>query len=244
MEKLKLVFDRDLLSDGIRHYISIDMEKNHHWILAGPTGSGKTSLLLLLMGKLSRIAPTGKVYILDFKGSDELRFLKNIPFARYYSHLDCTNGLKVINDEFEARLQGSQDRTPIFVCFDEYGPYINYLTVLDKKSAEAQRIILSNLLFLSRTLNFFCILSTQRPDSGLFQSGAREQCTGAIGLGALSLESRKMLFGEYDTDLIEPCGTGCGYLAMQGFSKIRPITVPNISKMDKLEKAIAAAVTR
>lgn len=244
MSGIPLVLDKMLLQEGIRQYLNVNLSRNHHWILAGPTGSGKSYLSLILIGKISKFVTNSKVYILDFKGSGELKYLKSVPNARYFSYLDCGVGLQQVNELFESRLRGSEDRTPVVLFWDEYNSYINYLSIQDKKAAEAQKMVLSNILFLSRELNLFCILSVQRPDSLLFNNGAREQCTGTIGLGALSPEAIKMLFGEYDTSQIMPCGMGEGYLAMQGSPNIHSIVVPTVHNMDKLKTTIANAVTR
>lgn len=240
--EIPLLLDSVLLQEGIRHYINIDFQRTPHCLISGETGSGKTYLLMLLMGKVAKYFPHAKVYILDFKGSDELRYLKEIPNTRYCSFLQCTDGLQKINSEFEARLQGSADRTPIFIFCDEYTSLISYLTVRDKKLAESVKMILGNIAFMGRSLGLKLVLSMQRCDSSSFAAGMRDQLGLRVGLSGLSPEAKRMLFGEYDTEVITPCGTGCGWMADS--RGLRAVQVPTITRMDKLHKAITDAVTR
>lgn len=242
ISEIPLLLDTDLLQAGIRRYINMDFNTTPHCLISGETGSGKSYLFILLMGKISKYFPHAKIYCLDFKRNDELRCLLDVPNARYFTYLNVVDGLHLINSEFESRLQGSTDRTPIFVFFDEHNSFISYLTVRDKKLAEEQKMILGNIAFMGRSLGLKLILSMQRCDSISFSNGARDQFGLRIGLGALSPEAKKMLFGEYDTDIIMPCSTGYGWMADS--RGLRAIRVPRITRMDKLCEAITDAVTR
>lgn len=239
---IPLLLDAALLQEGIRHYISIDFSSTPHCLISGETGSGKTYLLMLLMGKVAKYFPRAQIFSLDFKGSDELRFLKTITNARYFTFLQCVDGLQQVNAIFESRLQGSTDRTPIFIFFDEHSSFISYLSVRDKKLSETVKMILGNISFMGRSLGIHLTLSMQRCDSSSFANGARDQFGLRIGLGGLSPEAKRIMFGEYDTEVITPCGTGSGWMAdNRGLKAVR---VPTITQMGTLRQAIVEAVCR
>ena len=87
---------------------------------------------------------------MDFKGSDDFRYLRDVPNARYFAHDKCADGLRAFSEEIESRLQDNPDRSPILAVFDEYSSFISYTTIADKKLASQCQMWMMNALFMSR----------------------------------------------------------------------------------------------
>ena len=217
-------------------------EKNPHALISGSTGSGKTYFLLLLCGKISSHVLNGKLWICDFKNGDDFRFLDEILEARHFIYSQCLEGIEQVYSIFKERLEGDQDRSPIFLLIDEFSSLVHSQ---DKKQAEHLQKQIGMILMMGRSLNIHVIISAQRPDTAILGSGSREQFGFNLGLGRLSPEAKQMLFGEEKSQISQgfQTGEGRGYLLQNGAS-LKPVAVPRINRMYKLEEAIIHAVTR
>lgn len=238
MEKIPLYFDRDLLQEGIRHYINWNFVRLPHTLVIGATGSGKSCASKLLIARSALYIPDAQVTICDFKAdTNDFGFLVNCP--RYYRFTDCAEGLDTFYKALQAR-QSGEDTSKTFrlLMFDEWASFLN---TLDKKEAEAAKLKLATLLMLSRSFGMKILISQQRADSQYFNS-SRDNFHNIIALGNISKESATM-FG-FDRDQMKPVNNvGSGYMLTNG-TDLRAIQVPVIRNVGKLEQAIKFAVTR
>lgn len=162
--RVPIFLDAEALSEGRREriYWNSASSTQHHWLIGGNSGSGKSTHLTPCLAKVSRCFPSAQGYIFDFKGSDDFHYLRDIPNARYFIHDKCANGLRLFSEEIESRLQDNPDRTPIFAVFDEFASFISYTSIVDKKLSSQCLMWLMNALFMSRSVGGFCWLCTQR----------------------------------------------------------------------------------
>lgn len=215
---------------------------NAHLLIAGTTGSGKTVFGKLVCGRIANHLPHSKLAVLDYKG-DDYSFLEGC--SRYYLYSAYSQGIEWVYQTLQARIQGDTDRTPIFALMDEFPAFINRLLATDKKAGQAILEKFGEIMFLGRSKQIHVIGVAQRPDAVIFSGGTRDQFSCCVGLGRLSEEGNKMLFGNDRHNIpgeFVP-GEGRGFLLQHG-DCIRPVIVPRIHKMDKLEKAILHGVTR
>jgi hypothetical protein len=233
--KIPFIFDADIFDMGKKLSIGIDFERHPMFLVVGGTGSGKTYFQKLLLGKISKYLPTAKVTICDYKNCD---FTDFAGLSRHYAFEDCSIGLQNFYDEFLARKNGGQPR---ILLFDEWGAYV--LSRHDKKQADEAKAKLSTLLMLGRSARFHVVIGLQRADSEHFKSGARDQFGAILGLGNLSKEQKLMLYNEHREEMTANCGRGQGYLLLDGEGLYR-IRVPTVNDMDKLNAAIADALSR
>lgn len=232
--RLPLYFDASLLRSGIQYPVIWEYKHCPHLMIVGPTGSGKTYALKILLGRISKYVPGAAVTICDFK-SDDFTFLRGC--GRYYEFVDCKQGLDDFYHTFLARQQGNNlDRSFCLLVFDEWASFLNNL---EKKEAEEAKRQLSTLLMLGRSFNVHVLVSQQRADAQYF-STARDNFSGIIALGNLSKESALML--GFDRDKLEPVrGIGAGYMLMNG-TDLQEIQVPTVRDNTKLEGAIKSLV--
>lgn len=224
--KIPVVLDLELFQGGVNHYIPWDTTAAGRVLIAGPSGSGKSFLSILMLAKLAKYQPETRLYLLDFKGADEFSFLRDVPGARYFHYLSCVDGLQAAYNEFAARLEGDRNRTPVFIFADEYNSFISYLTAQDKKQAAACQMEFSNILFMGRGMRTGVICAVQRPDSIVLPNGSREQFAFRVGLGAnQSREFREMLFGDarekIPPEFVGDVGIGHALIDGQGLQAIK-----------------------
>lgn len=208
-----------------------------HVIIVGATGSGKTYLSQLLLGKIALYVHDAEIVVMDFKGDDDFLFLKGCKNCCRYA--ECEDGFQRFFNRFADRQQGKDtSRKMLVLFFDEWASYLNYQ---DKKQAEEEKRKMANLLMLGRSFNVHVIISQQRADAQYF-STARDNLNVVIGLGNLSEESKDMLFHEYKKEMLPNRERGTGYMLTNG-TNLQAVIVPHISNMEKLHRVIRNAVS-
>ncbi len=246
---IPVFLNAELLRLGVPAFIGWDATSStlHHWLIGGNSGAGKSTHMMLCLAKASKYLPTARLYLMDFKGSDDFRYLRDIPNARYFSHEKCADGLRLFSQEIESRLQDNQDCTPLFAVFDEYASFISYTSVADKKLAAQCQMWMMNALFMSRGVGGYCWLCTQRPDQSIMPSGgARDQFGVRVWWGRFSSgEAAKMMFGDIYKQIPEDysggVGRGIAYMDGRGLFEV---TAPRIRRIGAVRDAIADFVTR
>lgn len=248
--RVPLFLDAEALQNGDREFIYWDSASStqHHFLISGNSGSGKSTHLMLSLAKVHKYLPRStRLYLMDFKGSDDFRYLRNIPNARYYAHENCANGLQTFSEEVESRLQGNANRSPIVAVFDEYSSFISYTSIADKKLASQCQMWMMNALFMSRSVGGYCWLCTQRPDQSIMPSGgARDQLGVRIWWGRFSsMDAAQMMFGDMYKQIPENysggVGRGIAYIDGKGLFEV---VAPRIRRIEAVREAIADLVTR
>jgi len=247
---IPVFLDAKLLRAGIPSYIGWDTGSStqHHVLISGNSGSGKSTHMALWLAKVQKYMPQStRLYLMDFKGSDDFRYLRNIPNARYYAHENCANGLRLFSQEIESRLQENLDRTPIFAVFDEYASFVSYTSITDKKLAAQCQMWMMNALFMSRSVSGYCWLCTQRPDQSIMPSGgARDQLGVRVWWGRFSSDdAAKMMFGDMYKQIPEDFSGGVGHgIAYVDGKGLFEVVAPRINRQDAVKEAIKELVTR
>ncbi|MDF2854553.1 MAG: hypothetical protein K0Q87_404 [Neobacillus sp.] len=238
MAKVNLLLDDVMLNMGIRHFVSWDT-KNNRVLIVGQSGSGKSYCGLLLMAQLAIALPCTKLFVLDYKGAEELDFLRSIEGSRYYYYTQCIEGLAKVHNILRQRLEGDKNRQPVFIFIDEYNSMILHLLAYDKKQASICQSQLNDILFMGRSLQVGLICSCQRPDTTVLPSGSRDQFAVRIGLSSLSREAKEMVFGDAKEQIPQDFtgGQSKGFMLTDG-KPLRQVRVPTINNMPKLQRLI------
>ncbi len=236
--KIDIALDKDLLKSNILHYHSVDFDKTPHLMTTGASGSGKTFLNKLIVGKISLKIPDSKITVIDFK-ADDYHFAHGS--SRLFEFEKVKNGLEKFYQEFLDRQQGRDlDRSFRLLVIEELGSMLGYF---DKKESEAIKSMIGNLIFLGRSFNVHCLISTQRPDAAYFNSGVRDSISAIIALGNLSKEAKGMLFSGFQDDMQDIHGQGSGYMLINA-AELHSIKVPQVNNVKKLEYYIIQSLTR
>ncbi len=238
MKTIPIVFDKNLLDNGIKHYHRINLQKYPHILSIGGTGSGKTYLNKIIIGKIVLRVPNSQITVLDFKGEDYNFADKS---NRLYRFENCKQGLEDFYNDFKELQKGTiTSRKLKFLVVEELGSMLSFYS---RKETEEVKSLIANLILMGRSFNIHCLISTQRPDSKLFSSGVRDNFSSILALGNLSKEGKSMLFKDFE-DRIDPVySQGAGYLLMNN-SDFYKIQVPEVTNKRKLEEAIILGLTR
>lgn len=214
-----------------RFNLNLNFEKTPHMLIVGGTGSGKTYFSRLLLGKISKYNSDSKLFICDFKGD---RDFSDISGAYRYENVQ--NGLDEFLGAFRQRQKNiDSNRNPLFLFFDEYGAFINWL---DKKAADKRKKEIAEVLMLGRSFNVHVIIALQRADASYFTGGARDNFAIRLGLGSLSAESRRMMFPDLETKDYQRAGIGAGVLAIDGQNMVQ-VRVPKVNDQSLLSRSIS-----
>lgn len=170
-------------------YVSFDLLKQPHILIAGETGSGKSSLLRAILTTLiiTKLPEALQLYLGDCKKS-EFHIFRNVEHVQCVlsSGRDIEKMLGHIKKELDERsdltevfevshvdeLPAEHRRPYIVVCIDEF--------VMLRKN-EAIMDILTEVVAIGRTLGVFAILSMQRPNAQVLDTTVRANLTVSMG---------------------------------------------------------------
>lgn len=236
---IPILIDDTFFQLGVRRDIIWKPERSPHILVVGATGSGKTYLCKLLLGKIAKYNPDSELIVCDMKADNDYGFLQGS--KNYFQFMECLDGLNKISGMLAERQQGNPDRHFTILYFDEWASFISALSI-DKKAANNALQNLSRLLMMGRSFSLQIIISQQRGDASTFGT-ARDNFNVAIGLSNMSKESQQMLFSDFRSEMLPDRTRGTGYMLANG-SDFHAVRVPSIKRMDLLEADILAGVRR
>lgn len=237
--KLSFLLDDAFFRLGVRKEIVWEPERTPHILIVGATGSGKTYLCKLILGKIARHDPDSELIVCDMKADQDYAFLQGA--GNFFRFMDCARGLEKASAMLEERQKGSPDRHFTVLYFDEWASFLSSLGT-DKKAAGNAVQALSRLLMMGRSFQIQVIVSQQRADASTFGT-ARDNFNLAVGLSNLSKEGQQMLFSDFRSEMRPDRARGTGYMLANG-SDFHAVRVPTICRMDLLEADIMAGVAR
>lgn len=220
-----------------------DLRRAPHLLVAGATGSGKSSLLRTVVAAL----PLGwcwRVVVVDPK---ELDFSP----ARWELEVHGLDGAADVLGGLAADLRRRKDRLRDEGCDHWQGlpetivPVRPTLVVLDetvdllagvglaKAEVQAIRDSVGVLARQGRACGIHVVAAFTRPDADALPGAVRDQFGARIGLGPLSPDGSRMLFGAQRVpDLPDgPAGTGLA-LGLDGGQRLQRIRVPWVTLDD------------
>jgi energy-coupling factor transporter ATP-binding protein EcfA2 len=234
--------------------LSWKIEKQPHMLLAGVTGSGKTTFINYLILEMKKMQ--AEVYVCDPKRSD-LGSLRHVLGDEFVA-TDVNNIAKltrIVKETMEQRFIDYKENAekfvygnnffqyglkPIFIVFDELGAY---RAGADKKIFTETMSNLTEVILKGREMGVFCVLATQQPNANNIPTELRDNLSVRIALGNMSSEAYRMVFGEDVKDLqsISAVGTGYIYLDGLGWSKPKLFQAPfldykNFNFVEELKK--------
>lgn len=214
--------------------ITADMEVTGHACIVGGTGSGKSVATLYFLYNLLKNYSV-KLTICDFKKSGDYKGISDC-FAEFDEVTRC---IEEYYSEYERTPENNSQIKLLLI--EEYAGYIIWITQNDRKKAEEIKQKISAILMLGRSRRCFVWCILQRISASLFPAGigAIDNFQICVGLGRLSVDSRKSLFaGEhFDNTAFEECyhpKTGQGLVLIDG-QELQPLQIPYIADKGRLK---------
>jgi S-DNA-T family DNA segregation ATPase FtsK/SpoIIIE len=220
-------------------YKSLDMTKEPHILIAGETGSGKSTQLrsILTTWIMTKRPSDLELYLGDCKKS-EFHIFRKVEHVKcvYSKAKDIKKMLLHVKKELELRsdltemfevghvddLPKDHKRPYIVVCIDEF--------VLLKKD-ETIMDILIDIVCVGRTLGVFAVLSMQRPNAKTLDTTIRSQCTVAMGFSMRDRIESTMVNTPGAEKIVDP-----GYFIMNA-DKLYDLQAPYL-ELDKAKELL------
>lgn len=263
---------RDVTNNVIKlsEKVCWEFSKPCHTLICGSTNSGKTYLATMLILDYLRIKGKGggcDIYVCDPKSADLSIICRRIDLKKYgkiqnlaVSDDEIARLLREVNVEMERRYsewfaddehsfgktwKDIDNAKPLVVIIDEFSAV---MSVANPKVAKEITGYFNNLLLKGRMVGIELILIMQRPDISSNSSGLtgqqRDQFGVRIGMGNMTSDGRRMLFGNTYTEFQTVKEIGAGYITIDGVH-IKPVyfeapLLPQNSGdyLDCLDKAI------
>jgi S-DNA-T family DNA segregation ATPase FtsK/SpoIIIE len=221
-------------------YKALDLTKEPHILIAGETGSGKSTQLrsILTTWIMTKSPKELELYLGDCKKSEFHIFRKVDHVKCVFSKAnDIKKMLLHVKKELELRsdltemfevghvddLPKEQKRPYIVVCIDEF--------VLLRKDETIMEILI-DIVCVGRTLGVFAVLSMQRPNAKTLDTTIRSQCTVAMGFAMRDKIESTMVNTPGAEKIIDP-----GYFIMNA-DKLYDLQAPYL-ELDKAKELLS-----
>lgn len=169
--------------------------KNAHSIIAGTTGSGKSTALHGIIYELIKNKPSAaRMVLIDLKRVEMIEW-KNTPHTLNYINepaqvVNCLNAyIKLMLERFAEMEKNGQTETPythIYIIIDELADVIS--------TTPAAVYLLAKIGRLGRAAHIHLILATQSPDRKTIPAIIQQNTTAALALRCKnSIESRQII---------------------------------------------------
>jgi len=247
------VFDRDMnlittSSVGqvpLAERITWNYRDNPHALIAGGTGTGKTIFIFYLIRCL--LEQRSDLFIIDPKRSDLGATMKDlIGSDRVAETSGQIAGLlrqanDLMNERYESFITYDNYREgndfadygvpPLFIVFDEVAAAMSEAS---KDIASEIDSYMKQIVMKGRQAGVFMILTTQQPNAKTISTDIRDQLGLRVGLGTLSNEAERMVFGSFDSDLTSSVEKGGGHVFLdgQGWLEPRKFTTPYVNMLE------------
>jgi len=250
MMDFSLGYDLGMWYDyGEKEKVIADISSNSHFLICGMSGSGKSYVTSQFFSRLVKANPTGEFHFADYKRDDSFSHLRGQP--RYYAYKNVAAALDIVFNRLQARMSGEdKTRHAVFLVFDEYVAYILQLS-RNKKVAEIEMGKAGDILLQGRSMNINMVVSCQRADAKVFDSGAVRQQFGVIMvLGTYQEDTYRMLMKGH-VDKIEnrikrlrkgDFKRGEGSVLTDMGSTLNFIKIPMVANIDEMQAVCRSAL--
>lgn len=212
-----------------------------HWLVVGPSGTGKTVFSASLVARIALHVPDTKIWVASYKDDDFFQFCHGIEGARYRFFNDSVSAIQEFKDILDARLGGDPDRSFRLLWVDELAAMV---TGLPRAESTFVKDAISSTLQTGRSLNCQILVSVQRGDSAYFNNGSKENFGNLVFLGPHISKESAAMFG-VDRATLSPVTGRAGYYIINGNTEaIQPIQVPIIKDTTKLKAALLNGITQ
>ena len=187
-----------------------DMIKQTHLLIAGTTGSGKSTVINALIQTAICKDPFTKLILLDSKGIELCDYIGMFQCLKYassiheqYSALNyCYNVMAARFKDMRKQGIKKTDKSPIYLIIDEYA---DIATSQYKK--DCLRLI-QRICQLSRAVNIHVIIGTQTPISKILSTEIKVNLDSRLGLRTRSKQDSRNIIDKTGLETLPRYGYG------------------------------------
>lgn len=189
-----------------RSYIYLNINQSQpHTLVVGNTGQGKSNCIKSIVTSLLSKYPTIDLYLLDYKAV-ELNIFSGVKQCQLYEydHERISDALKgiynLILEKYQEMLEKKQYKANVY-------SKVSILIVEEISLATKQDIkMLQKILSISRAINFYCILSTQRPSCDIISPVLRALISNRICFKVSDKANSNICIEQEGAELLECVG--------------------------------------
>ena len=188
--------------------VILDFFKFPHLLIAGETGSGKSTLMRALI--TSMILKGYKLHLIDLKGGTEFAIFKDRVESFARTEKDAIMNINLYAEKIEERYEGffqsgviTKKTTPEVMIIDEFAE------LTDK---ETMRTI-SRIAALGRAASCFIVIATQRPSADVITGTIKNNLTNVVGLKTQNETNSRIIIDKVGLEKLRGHGHGiykCG----------------------------------
>jgi S-DNA-T family DNA segregation ATPase FtsK/SpoIIIE len=223
--------------------VTVDLDREPHLMIAGETGSGKSTAFRAILTNLFLTKPRVKVHLIDLKQGTEFALFakcgKVVSFAR-----DVDQAAVVLNKVYQEverryRLFADHDSVDITEYNAQHKPKLSreivaideFAMLRDHKSAGGT---MEDLAALARACGIHLIISTQRPDARVITGRVKVNIPVVLGLKTLNDMNSRIIIDE--GGLQDLRGRGHGWLRYMGeLTELHTMNLPPQRARDLLK---------
>lgn len=187
--------------------IWMDMTKNPHLLIAGSTGSGKSSLLQVLIAN-ALLNSNSQIFILDTKGIEFQEYENTGRVQILDNYRDAKDLIACLIHEMEYRYillrmkkLGFQVEMPRILCIiDEYADLI-----LQDTNKQFYHSLLQ-LTQKCRAANIYCALATQRPSADILKPSIKANFPARIACQVASIHDSRIILDSRGAEKLQGRG--------------------------------------
>lgn len=204
--------------------VCTDFLQSPHLLIAGATGSGKSTLINSLMFSMLAHSPAKTAFILIDLKRVELQDYKQLPHTIAYADTveSATSVLKAVCTRIEQRYAEMQKAhlkrytgAQIYIIIDEYADLII-------KSHRAIEPFISDIAILGRAAGVHLIIATQRPTRDIIGGAIAANLENRIALKTATPQDSRNIISVKGAEDLPPHGVG---LWRNGFN-LKPVKIP------------------
>ena len=204
------------IADGV----AFDLKVTSHILVIGRTNAGKTALMRSIIAAFCdsaargqarvRLADPKRVELIGFKDWPGVETIATSDEQLWQLAIDTKAEMELRFALFEQDGIPLESHKPLLLLIDEYEEYVRRMRAFNVTSGQRKSGMepvaldaMKTVLAMARKGHIHVVIGTQRPDAAWFGGSARDNLQGRAGVGPLSAEAARMLFGTslYGRDL-------------------------------------------
>lgn len=228
-----------------------DLVSTPHLLVAGGTGSGKTTFLF---GLLAQIFQTKSIVKMIDPKSEFYFEMKSYLKGNIAEPSNEKDIMRVIDETLKEMLRREKligqtsgfgitgkdiELEPLFLIIDEVASVVQ---LMDKKVSKEFTDKLKTIVMRGRSSLVNVVLMTQQPNATVIETSIRDNISLKVLLGSSSPEMSRMMFGEDSKVILRKVPKFQGYYEMQGITNgpeiIKVFDLQGLKKGNNLERLL------